>query len=790
MTSEHAHSHGKYAPVLPKYRSTAAIADLVRRIVHGRRGLSRNEVVNWVLQFVDHNDRIDATLHIGEVVDMLCDLKDIGHGTMHGEPVLVAVPERRVSLPDGKVVALGDHGISAGQDPEKLFPEVSGGATESLLEVLTSFDEQVSLSAHHRLEPVGQWIDDIPMPPTLRRALMLSGAFDPVEKKWSISKDNTAFLNEWFGLAHLSSADQVAAPDMGQHRVTQSPGRLRMVVEAGPGSGKTHVACDRVICLLEEHGLAPSRILLLSFTRIAVAELRDRIGRRIRELPSAAALQIRTFDSFAARLLSNAGVSASDGHDAGIRAATRLMRSDNPLVADALGQLEHVIIDEAQDLVGERKEMCEALIALLDPTCGITVFGDFAQSIYGYQRRGASDATLLSEVAKRSDFTCDKLERDHRTRTKALKDMFTSVRETLRSDPLGSKEAYLDVREQIINAAVENEIGRFAVHSSTTGGLILTRSRRGLITAAEQMRAANRSFKLRLPERPPRVEGWIGAMLGGLAATTRMSQNDFRSVHEALSPAPWREFKECWEILLDLDATGRGHITVGKIAEGLEDPPLELLSDHEGSTGPLLSTIHAIKGRESERVMLLLTRAPFGDRVDWAEEARTLYVGATRASTELRTGWINPQKFFTVGNPERYWAPHHDHRLIEIGLEGDLIEWADLVRSGYVANEAEAISSIWRASNDEPKITAYTEQDGHLVLRIGNQDGTAIGCLSPSFIDLVQQVRTAAPGSERPEVVEGISVVGGTTVVVSGRAGESPSLALMPLLGGFASIPR
>ena len=30
--------------------------------------------------------------------------------------------------------------------------------------------------------------------------------------------------------------------------------------------------------------------------------------------------------------------------------------------------------------------MCAALIELLDPACGITVFGDFAQSIYGYQR--------------------------------------------------------------------------------------------------------------------------------------------------------------------------------------------------------------------------------------------------------------------------------------------------------------------------------------------------------------------------------------------------------------------
>lgn len=174
-----------------------------------------------------------------------------------------------------------------------------------------------------------------------------------------------------------------------------------MLVEAGPGSGKTHVACDRVISLVQDEGIAPSRILLLSFTRIAVAELRDRIGRRLNEIPNVAALQIRTFDSFAARLLSSAGVGSSGGHDASIRAATRLLRSDDPLVADAIGQLEHVLIDEAQDLVGDRKEMCEALLALLDPGCGVTVFGDFAQAIYGYQHKGNPRATFLSEVAKR-----------------------------------------------------------------------------------------------------------------------------------------------------------------------------------------------------------------------------------------------------------------------------------------------------------------------------------------------------------------------------------------------------
>jgi hypothetical protein len=740
---------------------------------------------------VDDTDHVQAKARIDGVIDVLCEMKDIGYGTMRGEPVLVALPERRVALPDGKVIALGDHGLHGAADSGFLFPDVAGQANESLIEILRTIEEPVLLCGHGSLAADGRWVSDDPMPAALRKALTLSGAFDPFERRWSLSEETASFLNEWFNLTPPESSSlKMESPDESQLRVAQTPADTRMLVEAGPGSGKTHVACERIISLVQDEGIAPSRVLLLSFTRIAVAELRDRIGRRLNEIPNVAALQIRTFDSFAARLLSSAGVGSSGGHDASIRAAKRLLRSDNPLVADAIGQLEHVIIDEAQDLVGDRKEMCEALLALLNPACGVTVFGDFAQAIYGYQNKGNSGSTFLSEVAKRPDFTCDQLERDHRTRTAELKEMFRTARQTLRGDPAGSRDSYFRVREEIRAAAVENDIADFAIHPSTTAGLIVTRSRRGLFTAAEDMRAAGRSFRLRLPDRPPRIEAWIGALLGGLPASTRMSRADFLSVHEQLRPAPWRNSEECWEILLDLDASGRDVISVGNIAEGLADPPPELISDHEGGSGPLLSTIHAIKGREAERVMLLLMRAPYGDRVDWAEEARTLYVGATRASTELRTGWISPNKYYSTGEPERFWAARRAHRLIEIGLEGDLVDWAEFVRSGHVASEADTIANIWRAANDEPRATAYPASDGRLVLRVGDSGGPAIGCLSDGFVELMQSLRKVEPGSALPEVVSGISVVGATTTAVPGRPGDAPSLALMPLLAGFASIPR
>ena len=51
----------------------------------------------------------------------------------------------------------------------------------------------------------------------------------------------------------------------------------RQIVEAGPGTGKTAVACARVASLIDVHEVPPSKIWLLSFTRTAVREIRNRI---------------------------------------------------------------------------------------------------------------------------------------------------------------------------------------------------------------------------------------------------------------------------------------------------------------------------------------------------------------------------------------------------------------------------------------------------------------------------------------------------------------------------------
>ena len=49
-----------------------------------------------------------------------------------------------------------------------------------------------------------------------------------------------------------------------------------MLVLAGPGSGKTMVLTHRVQHLIEQHGIHPSKILVITFTRAAALEMKER----------------------------------------------------------------------------------------------------------------------------------------------------------------------------------------------------------------------------------------------------------------------------------------------------------------------------------------------------------------------------------------------------------------------------------------------------------------------------------------------------------------------------------
>ena len=76
-----------------------------------------------------------------------------------------------------------------------------------------------------------------------------------------------------------------------------------MMVLAGPGSGKTTVVTHRVQSLIEKYGVNPSSILVITFTRAAAREMKERFERLMARRPMRGQVSFGTFHSVFFRIL-------------------------------------------------------------------------------------------------------------------------------------------------------------------------------------------------------------------------------------------------------------------------------------------------------------------------------------------------------------------------------------------------------------------------------------------------------------------------------------------------------
>ncbi len=91
-----------------------------------------------------------------------------------------------------------------------------------------------------------------------------------------------------------------------QQKVVEYNGNKPLLVEAGPGSGKTRVIIERVKFLINELKVNPSSLLVITFTRKAANELKDRLSE---DIPKNIIneMQISTIHSFCLDFLKKRG---------------------------------------------------------------------------------------------------------------------------------------------------------------------------------------------------------------------------------------------------------------------------------------------------------------------------------------------------------------------------------------------------------------------------------------------------------------------------------------------------
>ncbi|MDO5849484.1 MAG: ATP-dependent DNA helicase [Methanobrevibacter sp.] len=87
-----------------------------------------------------------------------------------------------------------------------------------------------------------------------------------------------------------------------QQKAVTYDGKDPLIIEAGPGSGKTRVLTERVKFLLNEKKVAPESLLVITFTRKATEELKSRLAEDI-DVETINKMQISTIHGFCHDLL-------------------------------------------------------------------------------------------------------------------------------------------------------------------------------------------------------------------------------------------------------------------------------------------------------------------------------------------------------------------------------------------------------------------------------------------------------------------------------------------------------
>lgn len=415
----------------------------------------------------------------------------------------------------------------------------------------------------------------------------------------------------------------VVSPTDEQRAVIDLPAPSRAFVIAGPGAGKTWTLLTRARGLAERDEIEPSSLLVLSFTRAVVRELRA----RDKSMHSLATIFPETFDSFATRLLAAHAQDEgwrSRSFDARIVLATGLVADGS--AKETLDHYEHIFVDEVQDLVGPRALFVSELLRAHKR--GFTAFGDPAQAIYDHER-GRSGPSFSDELLGGMADETLVLTHNHRA-VPDLAEMTQSVREVLlRGDP---EEAVTATDSAFIELPTLSEFEDLPDHVDLVTGdrAILCRDNATALLLSRALHARGIDHRIRRGSSDRPVAGWVAATLRASARTTESQFTtqlaDLRSL--GFPNLPDRD--EGWRILCRMDFSGRGAaVTASEIGNriALGRVPYELLDEPDHPL--VISSVHRAKGLEFDACIIV--EWPRREEEDGALESRVLFVALSRA---------------------------------------------------------------------------------------------------------------------------------------------------------------
>lgn len=434
----------------------------------------------------------------------------------------------------------------------------------------------------------------------------------------------------------MESARELFQLTQEQQEIVELPVDTCLLVQAGPGTGKTHTMTARIYHLVREFDVAPgAEILVLTFTRAAVREIRRRCrnaGGRLSYVTAS------TFDSFASRLLRRFQPEALETwgtYDDRVKAARRLIETDEEARAFLAGY-KHVFVDEIQDLVGVRSDFVKAILE--NSTGGFSLFGDPAQSIYNYQLEGEmrniGSKELFDWLRQRyPELVHRRLTKNHRARG-------TLARWALRyGDLLGNHDVdfgsvYVDMVRAINSYEPSIPISRLGMTVRTLASkgkvAVLCRTNGECLQVSQLLWEQGVTHNVRRRAEDRYIPKWLALALREFEGVEIKSTG----LKNRLRTAGVSDPDSVYDSLRRMTGGTKSGLRVPDLRERLAWGllPDELEPVDQGAV--VVSTIHRAKGLEFDSVLFLWS--PPGAELEFpGEEARVLYVALTRPISNL-----------------------------------------------------------------------------------------------------------------------------------------------------------
>ena len=475
----------------------------------------------------------------------------------------------------------------------------------------------------------------------------------------------------------------------------------RIIVNAGPGTGKTWTIIEKIIRMINEETAAPENILVLCFSRSAVEVVKSRLsdaaesGRIGYEWRN---VEVRTFDSFSTsmlawvqdhhpELLPRQFLLENYDYDSRIRMAASVLKKKHDMLAD----YEHIIVDEVQDLVGIRAELVLDMLKGLPETCGFTVSGDSCQSIYDYIAADnpeiMSSAQFYEEIFRhfpKAGYLS--LTENHRQGDE-LGELTIPYRKAILTGDLQERTA---VAKKLLTdiSKYSGRLQKFGredakdyLQQGTLG--ILTRTNGQALQISAWLRNEDVPHALQRGVDAPTLGDWISKLFYSYDHAT-IDETAFVTYHLALFPElGYDTAKNRWGALTSTQyGEAKSRYEISDLLRGLlrnsKDPVLYQSND-EKPYAVTVSNIHRAKGREFDSVIVIddvieaMTK-PEGDDIP---EHKVCYVALTRPRKRIERANFPTQYIYVAKNETRRCSKASLGRKkyishFEVGADADL----------------------------------------------------------------------------------------------------------------------